>query len=342
MKTRSPQNNRGFSLIELMVGIAVSLVLIAIASSIFVGGVRSSRVQEEKSKQVETAQLVLDILGRDIRNAGFYPMSNPGKSTDNPILQSTVGYPRSGFPKNIVNLANPAFDNAIFACANAKYDRNTGQCLGSSDNPGSDTLLINSFSDDSFAQTANSYPGVGSGTRMNCLNQSADTQAHNQTASNNTSPIMVTNIYHLGVTQSYQSNLGTVTTRSFGCWPLGPQPAWQPFFLGVEQLRFRFGLIDAASAALQTPRRFYTTTEMNALPLTLINGANMTAWRRVVAIEVCVQTRSLENNARAAPNSAAPKDCDGNTITFNADQPRPIVAVTREVFNLRNAAGVTL
>ncbi len=339
MKTRFNRLQQGFSLIELLVGIAVSLVLIAIASSIFVGGVKSSRTQEERSKQTETAQLVLEILGRDIRNAGTFPAINPSKpggASNNLERASVEGFYRSGFPNNIVNPGFPAFNTAVYGCADAKYDRATGQCLGAGDNPNSDTLVINYFSDDSFPQGPNTFPGPGSGTRADCLNGSVDNLLHNQGGS----IVLVTNIYSLGPVQTYEGAQGPVSTRSFGCLTL-TNPLQQPFFRGVEQMRFRFGLIDATSG--QSARKFLTIPQMNAEPLLFIGNGNKTSWQRVVSIEVCIQTRSLENNAREAPSAATVVDCDGNSITgATANQPRPIVAITREVFNIRSTAGTTL
>jgi type IV pilus assembly protein PilW len=336
-------SQKGFSLIELLVGIAVSLVLIAIASSIFVGGVRSSRAQEERSKQTETAQLVMELLGRNIRQAGFFPAVNPGQESDAKEIQSQVGFIKQGFPPNIVNLAFPAFNNSFYACADARYDRATGQCLSAGNTPNSDTLIVNYFSDDSFPQTANSFPGPGSGTRFDCLGSSVDGLAHNSTASGNFSPVLVTNIYSLGVTRTYEVSAGkSVTTRSFGCTSLVNAANHQPFFEGVEQIRYRFGLIETGT--FQAPIRYYTVAEMNALPLATVNGnPNMSSWSRIVSIEVCLQTRSFEANAREAASATTTLDCDGNAITgATANQPRPIVAINREIFNVRNSAGVTL
>jgi type IV pilus assembly protein PilW len=344
MKQHPVMNQKGFSLIELLVGIAVSLVLIAIASSIFVGGVRSSRVQEERSRQTETAQLVMELLGRNIRQAGFFPATNPGQEgSDANAIVSKVGVIKQGFPPNIVNLAFPAFNNSFYACADARYDRATGQCLTAGNNPNSDTLIVNYFSDDSFPQTANTFPGPGSGTRFDCLGSSVDGLAHNSTAAANFSPVLVTNIYSLGATQTYDVSAGkSVTTRSFGCTSLVNVANHQPFFEGVEQIRYRFGLIETGT--FQAPIRYYTVAEMNALPLATVNGnPNMSSWSRIVSIEVCLQTRSFEANAREAASATTTLDCDGNAITgATANQPRPIVAINREIFNVRNSAGVTL
>jgi type IV pilus assembly protein PilW len=361
MKKLTYRRQRGFSLIELFVGIAVSLVLMAIASSIFVGSVRSSRVQEERSKQTETAQLVMDLIARDLRIAGTYPALNPergqGAGGTDGIAE---GYVQKGF-LNIVNPVWPAFDTGIFACSKAGFDRNTGQCLAAGGSTAPDTLIINYFSDDTFPQTAGSFPGPGSGTRVNCLNQSVDGQLYNTgrvTGGNNTSaspsrtviaPVSVNNIYTLGAAQTYEGNTGPITTRSFGCWPLG-QALFQPFFQGVEQLRLRFGIYDASTVlptpskftTVTAPTRFYTVEEMNALAPAIIGGISLTPWRRVVAVEVCILTRSLEYNAREAPANAVINDCDGQPVQAVANQPRPIVAINRQVFNTRNTVGATL
>jgi type IV pilus assembly protein PilW len=350
MKTPTLRTQRGFSLIELMVGIAISLVLSAIASSIFVGSVRSSRVQEERSKQDETAQLVMELLARDIKSSGFYPPFGTGTFTVGYVAEGGVNPFKAPVTRpNIVNPASPAYNTGIFACDKAKFDRNTGQCETAGDASAPDTLVINYFSDDTFPQTVPpdstiTYPGAGAGTRQNCLNGNVDAGinlAHNVGRQAAGLPVLVTNIYNLSDPQTYGGNNSAITTRSFGCWPLG-QANFQPFFTGVEQMRFRFGLFD--NSTFQAPARFYSIAEMNALaPLPVINAPRpLTAWERVVSVEVCVMTRSLENNAREAPAGIVINDCDGTPVAAFTNQPRPIVSVNREIFNVRNAAGFTL
>ncbi len=354
MKHIAMRSHRGFSLVELMVGIAVSLVLMAIASSIFVGGVRSSRVQEERARQNETAQLIMDMLSRDIKNAGYFPALNPGEAKEG-FVDDTW--------KNIVNPAvptdAPAYNTPLYACNRAAYNRTTRQCETAGATNAPDTLVVNYFSDDTFNQNINNppsgfptFPGPGSGTRVNCLNQSVDGLPWNAArvgggaASINSAsvapllPVLVTNIYGLTVVQTYEGQQTTISTRSFYCWPEGPQAVAQPLFSGVEQIRYRFGINSAELP--QTPVSFLSIPQMNALA----PFAGKNAWQRVVAIEVCIVTRSLEFNAREARNDTgniAPiKDCDGNDIAVAANQPRPVIAVSRETFNVRNSSSVTL
>lgn len=342
MKKRTIFVQRGFSLVELMVGIAISLVLSAIASSIFIGSVRSSRAQEERAKQDETAQLVMELLAREIKTAGFYPPFGTSTFTVGPKVGFVEQVFKGPETPNIVNPAWPAYDTGVFACEKAGFDRVNGQCSTAGQPSDPDTLVINYFSDDTFPQTANTFPGPGAGTRQDCLNQSVDALDHNKTRKG-TTPVLVSNIYTLGAPQTYAGNNSNITTRSFGCLPFKATLPFQPFFTGVEQLRFRFGLFD--NTTFQAPKRFYTIAEMNALPPLPIpqkRPSPFTPWERVVTIEVCVMTRSLENNAREAPAATVVNDCDGQPIAAIANQPRPIVSVNREVYNVRNASGFTV
>jgi len=63
---------RGFSLIELMVGIALGLLLLIGLTAMFVASSRSFSETERASRQIENGRYALDLLSEDIRHAGFY------------------------------------------------------------------------------------------------------------------------------------------------------------------------------------------------------------------------------------------------------------------------------
>ncbi len=73
--TRSLVRNaqRGLSLVELMIGIALGLVVILAVVYVFAGSRASYRHQESFSGVQEAGRIALEVLGRDIRMAG-----NPG------------------------------------------------------------------------------------------------------------------------------------------------------------------------------------------------------------------------------------------------------------------------
>src|SRR5438477_373146 len=81
LSTRSPQRSqpsygcarpRGFSLIELMVGIVLGLLLLIGLTTMFVASSRSFSETERASRQIENGRYALDLLSEDIRHAGFF------------------------------------------------------------------------------------------------------------------------------------------------------------------------------------------------------------------------------------------------------------------------------
>ena len=63
--------SRGFSLVELMVAMALSLLLIGGALSIFFSSRLTYQVTDEASRIQETGRMALEFMLRDIRNAGW-------------------------------------------------------------------------------------------------------------------------------------------------------------------------------------------------------------------------------------------------------------------------------
>ncbi|MDH3527912.1 MAG: PilW family protein [Gammaproteobacteria bacterium] len=93
MKRRGPtlQNTysqRGFSIVELMVAAAVSLVLMAGVTHVYVGSKSTYRVQEGLSRVQENGRFALELLGRKIRMAGYQGCANPRLLTPSIIIAS--------------------------------------------------------------------------------------------------------------------------------------------------------------------------------------------------------------------------------------------------------------
>ncbi|WP_232829050.1 PilW family protein [Simplicispira lacusdiani] len=63
---------RGFSLVELMVGMAVGLVLIASLSLLFAHTSRSGNELEKSIRQIENGRYAVELLHEDLMLAGFY------------------------------------------------------------------------------------------------------------------------------------------------------------------------------------------------------------------------------------------------------------------------------
>lgn len=64
---------RGFTLTELLIGMAVGLVVLGALASTFIIQSRSLDVQEQVAEMVQTARAAMDMMSREIRMAGYNP-----------------------------------------------------------------------------------------------------------------------------------------------------------------------------------------------------------------------------------------------------------------------------
>ncbi|RXZ43648.1 prepilin-type N-terminal cleavage/methylation domain-containing protein [Crenobacter cavernae] len=70
----------GFSLIELMVAVALSLVVLAAVSASYLSGRQASHAAEERLALQQDARLALTVLSRDLRMAGVFGCAVPALS----------------------------------------------------------------------------------------------------------------------------------------------------------------------------------------------------------------------------------------------------------------------
>lgn len=101
MKRNSRTQQLGFTLVELMIAMTLGLLILLAVSSIYIGSRQTFRMQEENARLQETGRYTLEVLGRSIRQAGFWNMPI------NPVATATafVGTPITG-----VNAASPTPD----------------------------------------------------------------------------------------------------------------------------------------------------------------------------------------------------------------------------------------
>ena len=61
---------RGFTLVELMIALTISLILLLVIGTIFTSSRQAFRVQEDNARIQESGRFALEILGRSIKQAG--------------------------------------------------------------------------------------------------------------------------------------------------------------------------------------------------------------------------------------------------------------------------------
>ena len=72
-----PPRARGFSLVELLVAVAIGLTILGGLSAMFVKNTRAQGEIEKAHRQVENGRFAIDLLAVDLRNAGYFAEFDP-------------------------------------------------------------------------------------------------------------------------------------------------------------------------------------------------------------------------------------------------------------------------
>ena len=83
METRRSKNEAGFSLLEVILAMGITITIMAMASSILAGAFKIRSREDRKSDAVADVQRALNIMTREISNAGLkLPSGMPTVSTN--------------------------------------------------------------------------------------------------------------------------------------------------------------------------------------------------------------------------------------------------------------------
>ncbi len=193
---------RGFSLAELLVALALGLMVAGACGALFVGSKRTHRLHDASARLHENGRLALDLLGRHLRHAGFVERT--------PRPATLVGFrQRFGIPP-LLGCSAGAPDG-VFAIAPDACE------VDPIDN---DALLVRYQVAPDPADGAAVLPpyDATSGAGADCLGQS------------------VADAGNLFATSLFRIRAG-----SLACMGNGNPGRWQPLFAGAEQLRLQFG-----------------------------------------------------------------------------------------------------
>jgi type II secretory pathway pseudopilin PulG len=96
MKVRSEKNVNGFSIIELIIAMTITLVLLGLVTTLFAKSLATIERENRKTEALTSAQAALSMLSREISNSGF-------GLTSNGIVSSDSGQSKMHFRANIEN-----------------------------------------------------------------------------------------------------------------------------------------------------------------------------------------------------------------------------------------------
>ena len=63
---------RGFSLIEMMIGLTIGLLILTVLSTLLVNNSKARVDLDQSMQQVENGRYAMQLLGDEIRHAGYY------------------------------------------------------------------------------------------------------------------------------------------------------------------------------------------------------------------------------------------------------------------------------
>lgn len=253
---RSPRGrNRGVTLIELMVGVTIGLILVIIASSVYLYSKQSYNAVSENAQMEENGRFALDLLTKYIQSSGFAMVDptapGPQLPLEDKLAGCEFGYTNATAPTTLANLA----------CRTAPP---TGERKSAS--------IFSRYETDQFASSSGKQQGYG------CTNEAA--------ASKQVSGVQTYEVrsYFFVSYVTAQTPSGTKSMGQLSCVSdstavvdgvLGTVSLQvQPLVPGIEQIYI--GYISSAGKLSTTP------------PTTA------TAWKDVAAIELCVLARTVQ------------------------------------------------
>lgn len=83
---------RGLTLVELMIAMVLGILLIGAVISVFLGTSQAYRTQEAMSRVQETGRFAIELLAREVRQAGFRGACMPGAGVNNLLDPTGTGY----------------------------------------------------------------------------------------------------------------------------------------------------------------------------------------------------------------------------------------------------------
>jgi type IV pilus assembly protein PilW len=298
---------RGYSIVELMVSITVGLILLAGLVTLFAGNSRERGEIERVNEQTENGRYALQMIGDDLRGAGYLATLNPGTvAGPNPQLAAFIpgappdpcatGTGPGGLATLTGAMSMPVQGyhlgaNLSAACTAALTDlaantdilvvRRASTCaVGTA---GCDALAAGDFylqpSGCTTELTAGNYFAFDSNTgNLNLHQKDCVTAAPTYQ--------FRTHIYFVANDDKAGDGIPTLMRAELG--PNGFTVV--PLVEGIENLQIEYG-IDTGVPTTGAPALY--TPDPTAAPLSCTLAACVSDWRNTVAVKVFVLARNL-------------------------------------------------
>lgn len=283
--TRASLRQYGFTLVELLISIALGIVVIGAMLVMYTTGASASRYAAAQGQMNEDAQMALSVITQELRKAGYNPRRPTG-----PIATAMNDLGQGGW--------------GLFACPNGFTDNTTLLVSGLTCNAGGSggALAIVSESDlVSGKNTAANLP-------MDCIGIGIASQGISIAGGN----------YYTTQARLYIANNALNCLGSGGTVPrLTLDQVPQVLAENIESMTFMFGI--GSPADNKVVQGYYSAADINGVPPDAAFAALPTAldrWKKVVATRVCVVVRSETPILRDVDSAPSYRDCNDNVVAI--------------------------
>lgn len=314
------QCSKGFSLIELMVSLAIGLIILAAAFSAYLGASGAAKMAEAQGRMNEDAQAALTILTQQLRMAGNNPkQTNRIDNTTTPTLASLrnpVYWPTPTYAGFTATFAPSAF--AIRGC-DGRFSNLTAttanridllDCVPDTGQP--DSIAI-SYETDRF-NTVGTAATDCLGNALGLITATAVPTFVTLGTSTTviTSPSVVS--YTVADNRFYIGTSTTILSPSLYCKGNGGGSP-QPLVENIEDMQFEYGMMSpstpAASATMAPVKGYLAVNEFSSNMPSLSDADR---WAKVIAVRICVVARSA-NAVVSDASSAKYRDCKDTLVS---------------------------
>jgi len=291
----TPKAARGYSIIEFMIAITVSLVILGGLTTLFVNNSRARAEIERANVQVENGRYAIDLLSNDLWNAGYLAEFDPRSLATPAALPdpcaTALATLRTALPLHIQGVDNAATTPTCVQDVRANTDilviRRAATCVAGSANcantgPYFQTTLCNDE-----LQGPGPYFGLDTNTASLTLHQRKPAAQ-----ANGCGPIAnlyryITNVYFVANNDNAGDGVPTLKRAQLG--PNGFTVV--PLVEGIENLQVEYGIdlptTDGTADAF--------TADPAGYPLTA-GKTVVDNWRYVVAIKLHVLARTTDTS----------------------------------------------
>ena len=301
-KIYSPQHRQsGMTLIELMVGMVISLIIIGAATAVFLAATSIGRTHDVGARLLEDGAFAATKLTRGIQRTGYVDVfSGTGRFREtfddavNSVIERSDETKRDAFGLRYKNVTGS--NTAIFGCDNSTFSADYGCAAG-----GMSSALAIAYQTNTPANSSDLSPSVTD--NVNSGSGSADCNG----AKPPTGTDFVVNRYFVN------------SQNQLMCIGNGSSTARQ-IAANVEQFRVLYGVADGA---IDRRVQLLTAAQVQA----------KNAWNLVVQVDLClvmVGAPGTDNNPSVSNN------CNGIKIQTTDSRMRKTF---RSVVSLRNSMG---